>query len=128
MELIIAFRSLYFLFTIPFSSDFLSLPCIHCMQHIQSYFLKSNLDKKKTEKQPIGMVLVGSVTGFFCDSDVGFISSTVVFWLQLSKGQFAVGLSCPFRWHLIFSYIKMFCLLHGVLQMPYDTHPQRLLW
>lgn len=71
---------------------------------------------------------MGSMTGFFADSKVGLISSTVTFWLQLSKGQFAVGLFCPFRWHLIFSCIKMFCLLHGVLQMPYDIHPQHLLW
>lgn len=68
------------------------------------------------------------MSGCFADSNVGLISSTGMFWQQLSKGQFAVGLSCPFRWHLIFSCIKMFCLLHGVLQMPYDIHPQRLLW
>lgn len=74
------------------------------------------------------MILVSSMSGCFADPNVGLISSTGMFWQQFSKGQFAVGLSCPFRWHLIFSCIKMFCLLHGVLQMPYDIHPQCLLW
>lgn len=51
-----------------------------------------------------------------------------MFWLPLSRGQFAVGLSCSFRWYLLFSCIKTFCLLHDVLQKPYGIHPQCLLW